>query len=109
MGRIIPESEIDRVMQYGIYASREEARRSLESCDDKWTQLLIYEIKHVYRMGFIFRPSETLPFRNYIERHLEAENSKRRPCACQLASTWISRKLSRLRALFSRNFRTPPT
>jgi hypothetical protein len=62
MGRIIPESEIDRVMQYGIFASREEARRSLETCDDKWTQLLIYEIKHVYRMDSFFAPARRSPF-----------------------------------------------
>jgi hypothetical protein len=100
MGRVIPEDEIDRVMEYGIYESREEACRSLETLDRKWTQMLIYEMKHVYGFGFMFEPRDPeLPVRNYVQLALAADNPDWRT-VWTLASMLISRKLSRLRRLF---------
>jgi hypothetical protein len=108
MGRDIPESEIDQVMQYGIYASREEARRSLENPDHKWVEMLIYEMKHIYGFRFMFEPRAELPVRNYVELTLATENPDWRALWI-LASTLISRKLSRLRRLFSKKFLTRRT
>jgi hypothetical protein len=57
MGRVISESEIDRVMQYdGLYKSREEARQSLETLDQKWIEMLKFEMRYLYGMGFMLGP-----------------------------------------------------